>query len=163
MASYFTVEPIDHTHRWSVETIETPNQGTCALHKLEADVTWLGRKFYYAVVDTVYVKQPFAAVSSVARSSQPAQEPQSLRHSRPDREYQLTVSATSHSRPDRESRSGSPYVTAPEYQRAGQPGMSLSVQTVPGSGPYTVRTVTRPDGAVTTRRYDGIVSGLPLL
>jgi uncharacterized protein YaiE (UPF0345 family) len=53
----FTCEPMEHTHRWSVETIETPNRGTCALHKLEADVTWLGRDFYYAVVDTVYVKQ----------------------------------------------------------------------------------------------------------
>ena len=53
----FTVEPLEHTHRWSVETIETPNRGTCALHKLEADVKWLGRDFYYAVVDTVYVKQ----------------------------------------------------------------------------------------------------------
>ena len=53
----FTCEPLEHTHRWSVETIETPNRGTCALHKLEADVTWLGRDFYYAVVDTVYVKQ----------------------------------------------------------------------------------------------------------
>jgi hypothetical protein len=53
----FTVDPLEHTHRWSVETIETENRGTCALHKLEADVTWLGRDFYYAVVDTVYVKQ----------------------------------------------------------------------------------------------------------
>ena len=53
----FTCDPLEHTHKWSVETIETPNRGTCSLHKLEADVTWFGRKFYYAVVDTVYVKQ----------------------------------------------------------------------------------------------------------
>ena len=52
----FTCEPLEHSHSWSVETIETPNRGTCALHKLEADVTWLGRDFYYAVIDTVYVK-----------------------------------------------------------------------------------------------------------
>ena len=161
MASYFTVEPIDHTHRWSVETIETPNQGTCALHKLEADVTWLGRKFYYAVVDTVYVKQSFAAVSSVTPpSATPAITTASAtRHSRLDRESQ----SLRPSLPDQESRSGSPYVTVPEYQRDDQPGMSLSVQTVPGSVPYTVRTVTRPGGTMTTRRYDGIVSGLPLL
>ena len=54
----FTVDPLEHTCRWSVETIETPDRGTCKLHKLESDVTWLGRDFYYAVVDTVYVKQP---------------------------------------------------------------------------------------------------------
>ena len=52
----FTCEPLEHSHRWSVEKIESPSRGTCALHKLEADVTWLGRDFYYAVIDTVYVK-----------------------------------------------------------------------------------------------------------
>jgi hypothetical protein len=36
--------------------------------------------------------------------------------------------------------------------------MSLSVQTVPGSEPYTERTIIRPDGTRTTRRYDGIVT-----
>ena len=53
-------------------------------------------------------------------------------------------------------------MTAPEYQQDDRSGMSLSVETVPGSSPYTVRTVIRPDGTVTTRRYEGIVSDLPL-
>lgn len=53
-------------------------------------------------------------------------------------------------------------MTAPEYQQDDRSGMSLSVETVPGSVPYTVRTVIRPDGTVTTRRYEGIVSDLPL-
>ena len=45
--------------------------------KNEPNVTWLGRDFYYAVVDTVYVKQPSTATrhSSIA-----------ARHSRLDRE-----------------------------------------------------------------------------
>ena len=148
----FTVEPLEHTHRWSIETIETPNRGTCRLHKLEADVTWLGRDFYYAVVDTVYVKQPSAASS---QSASPASSQSVSLASR-------TASAARPSRPARESRSGSPYVTAPEYQLDDRSGMSLSVETVPGSVPYTVRTVIRPDGTVTTRRYEGIVSDLPL-
>ena len=53
----FTFDPLQHKHSWNVETIETPNRGTCALHTLRADVTWLGRDFVYMVVDTVYVKQ----------------------------------------------------------------------------------------------------------
>ena len=52
-------------------------------------------------------------------------------------------------------------MAAPEYQQDDRSGMSLSVETVPGSVPYTVRTVIRPDGTVTTRRYEGIVSDLP--
>ncbi len=135
----FTCDPLEHTHKWSVETIETPNRGTCSLHKLEADVTWFGRKFYYAVVDTVYVKQPSAA-STASR----------------------TASATRHSRLDRESRSGSPYVTAPEYQQDDRSGMSLSVETVPGSVPYTEHTRIRPDGTRTTIRREGIVPDISL-
>ena len=53
-------------------------------------------------------------------------------------------------------------MTAPEYQQDDRSGMSLSVETVPASVPYTVRTVIRPDGTVTTRRYDGTVSDRPL-
>ncbi len=138
----FTVDPLEHKHSYSIDTVMTANRGKCVLAKNEAYVTWLGRDFYYAVVDTVYVKRP-----SATRHSRPAQASQSVRHSRPDRE----------------SRSGSPHVTAPEYQQDSRSGMSISVETVPGSVPYTVRTLTRPDGTVTTRRYDGIVSDLPHL
>ena len=130
----FTVDPLEHTHRWSVETIETPNRGTCRLHKLEADVTWLGRDFYYAVVDTVYVKQPAAASAAYSRDgSEPAQMQRSLVKRR---------------------TTGAPYA----LQESDDPAMSLSVQTVPGSEPYTERTVIRPDGTRTTRCYDGIVT-----
>lgn len=130
----FTVDPLEHTHRWSVETIETPNRGTCRLHKLEADVTWLGRDFYYAVVDTVYVKQPAAASAAYSRDgSEPAQMQRSQVKRRP---------------------TGVPYA----LQESDDPAMSLSVQTVPGSEPYTERTVIRPDGTRTTSRYDGIVT-----
>lgn len=130
----FTVDPLEHTHRWSVETIETPNRGTCRLHKLEADVTWLGRDFYYAVVDTVYVKQPAAAP---AASSRDGSEPAQMQRSQVKRRM-----------------TGAPYA----LQESDDPAMSLSVQTVPGSEPYTERTVIRPDGTRTTRRYDGIVT-----
>ena len=130
----FTVDPLEHTHRWSVETIETPNRGTCRLHKLEADVTWLGRDFYYAVVDTVYVKQPAAAP---AASSRDGSEPAQMQRSQVKRRT-----------------TGAPYA----LQESDDPAMSLSVQTVPGSEPYTERTVIRPDGTRTTRRYDGIVT-----
>ena len=140
----FTCDPLEHTHKWSVETIETPNRGTCSLHKLEADVTWFGRKFYYAVVDTVYVKQPSAASGQSASTAS------------------RTASATRHSRLDRESRSGSPYVTAPEYQQDDRSGMSLSVETVPGSVPYTEYTRIRPDGTRTTIRREGIVPDISL-
>ena len=140
----FTCDPLEHTHKWSVETIETPNRGTCSLHKLEADVTWFGRKFYYAVVDTVYVKQPSAASGQSASTAS------------------RTASATRHSRLDRESCSGSPYVTAPEYQQDDRSGMSLSVETVPGSVPYTERTRIRPDGTRTTIRCEGIVPDISL-
>ena len=148
----FTFDPLEHTHRYSIDTIMTANRGKCVLVKNEADVTWLGRDFYYAVVDTVYVKHPSAASS---QSASPASSQSVSSASR-------TASAARPSRPARESRSGSPYVTAPEYQQDDRSGMSLSVETVPGSSPYTVRTVIRPDGTVTTRRYDGIVSDLPL-
>ena len=148
----FTFDPLEHTHRYSIDTIMTANRGKCVLVKNEADVTWLGRDFYYAVVDTVYVKQPSAASS---QSASPASSQSVSSASR-------TASAARPSRPARESRAGSPYVTAPEYQQDDRSGMSLSVETVPGSVPYTVRTVIRPDGTVTTRRYDGIVSDLPL-
>lgn len=130
----FTVDPLEHTHRWSVETIETPNRGTCRLHKLEADVTWLGRDFYYAVVDTVYVKQPTAAP---AVSSRDGSEPSQMQRSQVKRRT-----------------TGAPYAA----QESDDPAMSLSVQTLPGSEPYTERTVIRPDGTRTTRRYDGIVT-----
>lgn len=130
----FTVDPLEHTHRWSVETIETPNRGTCRLHKLEADVTWLGRDFYYAVVDTVYVKQQAAAS---AASSRDGSEPAQMQRSQVKRRT-----------------TGVPYA----LQESDDPAMSLSVQTVPGSEPYTERTVIRPDGTRTTRRYDGIVT-----
>lgn len=130
----FTVDPLEHTHRWSVETIETPNRGTCRLHKLESDVTWLGRDFYYAVVDTVYVKQPAAAP---AVSSKGGSEPAQMQRSQVKRRT-----------------TGAPYA----LQESDDPAMSLSVQTVPGSEPYTERTVIRPDGTRTTRRYDGIVT-----
>lgn len=140
----FTCDPLEHTHKWSVETIETPNRGTCSLHKLEADVTWFGRKFYYAVVDTVYVKQPSAASGQSASTAS------------------RTASATRHSRLDRESCSGSPYVTAPEYQQDDRSGMSLSVETVPGSVPYTEHTRIRPDGTCTTIRREGIVPDISL-
>ena len=130
----FTVEPLEHTHRWSVETIETPNRGTCALHKLEADVTWLGRDFYYAVVDTVYVKQPAAAS---AASSRDGSEPAQMQRSQVKRRT-----------------TGAPYAA----QESDDSAMSLSVQTVPGSEPYTERTIIRPDGTRTTSRYDGIVT-----
>ena len=53
----FTSEPLKHTHRYSIDTIMTEKRGKCVLVKNEADVNWLGRDFYYAVVDTVYVKQ----------------------------------------------------------------------------------------------------------
>ena len=148
----FTFDPLEHTHRHRIDTIMTANRGKCVLVKNEADVTWLGRDFYYAVVDTVYVKQPSAASS---QSASPASSQSVSSASR-------TASAARPSRPAQESRSGSPYVTAPEYQQDDRSGMSLSVETVPGSVPYTVRTVIRPDGTVTTRRYDGIVSDLPL-
>ena len=148
----FTFDPLEHTHRYSIDTIMTANRGKCVLVKNEADVTWLGRDFYYAVVDTVYVKQPSATSS---QSASPASSQSVSSASR-------TASAARPSRPARESRSGSPYVAAPEYQQDDRSGMSLSVETVPGSSPYTVRTVIRPDGTVTTRRYDGIVSDLPL-
>ena len=156
----FTFDPLEHTHRYSIDTIMTANRGKCVLVKNEADVTWLGRDFYYAVVDTVYVKQPSAASSQSAspasrQSASPASSQSVSSASR-------TATAARPSRPARESRSGSPYVTAPEYQQDDRSGMSLSVETVPGSVPYTVRTVIRPDGTVTTRRYDGIVSDLPL-
>lgn len=130
----FTVDPLEHTHRWSVETIETPNRGTCRLHKLEADVTWLGRDFYYAVVDTVYVKQPAAAP---AASSRDGFEPAQMQRSQVKRRT-----------------TGAPYAA----QESDDPAMSLSVQTVPGSEPYTERTIIRPDGTRTTHRYDGIVT-----
>ena len=130
----FTVDPLEHTHRWSVETIETPNRGTCRLHKLEADVTWLGRDFYYAVVDTVYVKQSTAVP---AASSRDGFEPAQMQRSQVKRRT-----------------TGAPYAV----QESDDPAMSLSVQTVPGSEPYTERTVIRPDGTRTTRRYDGIVT-----
>ena len=148
----FTFDPLEHTHRYSIDTIMTANRGKCVLVKNEADVTWLGRDFYYAVVDTVYVKQPSAASSQSASSASSQSVSLASR----------TASAARPSRPARESRSGSPYVTAPEYQLDDRSGMSLSVETVPGSVPYTVRTVIRPDGTVTTRRYEGIVSDLPL-
>ena len=156
----FTFDPLEHTHRYSIDTIMTANRGKCVLVKNEADVTWLGRDFYYAVVDTVYVKQPSAASSQSASpaSSQSASPASSQSVSSASR----TASAARPSRPAQESCSGSPYVTAPEYQQDDRSGMSLSVETVPGSSPYTVRTVIRPDGTVTTRRYDGIVSDLPL-
>jgi hypothetical protein len=128
----FTVDPLEHTHRWSVETIETPDRGTCKLHKLESDVTWLGRDFYYAVVDTVYVKQPTVAPAASAHG-----EPTAVQRSQVKRRTP-----------------GAPYAA----QEPGEPAMSLSVQTVPGSEPYTERTIIRPDGTRTTRRYDGIVT-----
>ena len=53
----FTVEPLEHTHSYSIDTIMTANRGKSVLVKNEANVKWLGRDFYYAVVDTVYVKQ----------------------------------------------------------------------------------------------------------
>ena len=148
----FTFDPLEHTHRYSIDTIMTANRGKCVLVKNEADVTWLGRDFYYAVVDTVYVKQPSAASSQSASSASSQSVSLASR----------AASAARPSRPSRESRSGSPHVTAPEYQLDDRSGMSLSVETVPGSVPYTVRTVIRPDGTVTTRRYEGIVSDLPL-
>ena len=117
----FTCEPLEHTHRWSVETIETPNRGTCALHKLEADVTWLGRDFYFAVVDTVYVKQPAAAPAARTQRSSTARSTASV-------------------------------------QASDEASMTFSVETVPGSEPYTEQTRIRPDGTRTTCRYDGIVT-----
>lgn len=152
----FTYKPLEHTHKWSVETIETPNRGTCALHKLESNVTWLGRNLYYAVVDTVYVKQPPVAATAAA--------PAALTSSRPA--LASTCSSSASSRPARSgisSRSGSPYVDAPEYRQVESGGMSLSVGTVPGSVPYTEHTIIRPDGTRTTIRREGIVSDLPSL
>ena len=138
----FTCDPLEHTHNYSIDTIMTSNRGKCVLVKNEADVTWFGRKFYYAVVDTVYVKQPSAASGQSAST------------------VSRTASATRHSRLDRESRSGSPYVTAPEYQQDDRSGLSLSVETVPGSVPYTEHTRIRPDGTRTTIRREGIVSDI---
>ena len=140
----FTCDPLEHTHNYSIDTIMTSNRGKCVLVKNEADVTWFGRKFYYAVVDTVYVKQPSAASGQSAST------------------VSRTASATRHSRLDRESRSGSPYVTAPEYQQDDRSGMSLSVETVPGSVPYTEHTCIRPDGTRTTIRREGIVPDISL-
>lgn len=140
----FTCDPLEHTHNYSIDTIMTSNRGKCVLVKNEADVTWFGRKFYYAVVDTVYVKQPSAASGQSASTAS------------------RTASATRHSRLDRESRSGSPYVTAPEYQQDDRSGMSLSVETVPGSVPYTEHTRIRPDGTRTTIRREGIVPDISL-
>lgn len=140
----FTCDPLEHTHNYSIDTIMTSNRGKCVLVKNEADVTWFGRKFYYAVVDTVYVKQPSAASGQSAST------------------VSRTASATRHSRLDRESRSGSPYVTAPEYQQDDRSGMSLSVETVPGSVPYTEHTRIRPDGTRTTIRREGIVPDISL-
>ena len=137
----FTFDPLEHKHSWSVETIETPNRGTCALHTLRADVTWLGRDFVYMVVDTVYVKQPSVATAAPASSSYP---PRSSCTSYPTR------SGIS-------SRSGSPYVDAPEYQQNEAGGLTLSTGTLPGSAPYTEHTVIRPDGTRTTLRREGIV------
>ena len=117
----FTCEPLEHSHRWSVEKIESPSRGTCALHKLEADVTWLGRDFYYAVVDTVYVKQPSSATAAPQRSP-------------------------------RLNRAKEPH----------NPTMTLTMETVPGSVPYTEHTVIRPDGTRTTLRREGIVSDWPV-
>ncbi len=128
----FTFDPLEHKHSWSVETIETPNRGTCALHTLRADVTWLGRDFVYMVVDTVYVKQPSVATDAPASPSYP------------------TRSGIS-------SRSGSPYVDAPEYQQNEAGGLTLPTGVVPGSAPYTEHTVIRPDGTRTTIRREGIV------
>lgn len=59
-------------------------------------------------------------------------------------------------------RSGSLYVDAPEYQQPEGGGMSLSIETVPGSVPYTEHTIIRPDGARTTIRREGIVTDLPV-
>lgn len=130
----FTFDPLEHTHRHSIDTIMTANRGKCVLVKNEADVTWLGRDFYYAVVDTVYVKQPAAAP---AASSRDGSEPAQMQRSQVKRRT-----------------TGAPYA----LQKSDDPAMSLSVQTVPGSEPYTERTVIRPDGTRTTRRYDGIVT-----
>ena len=137
----FTFDPLEHKHSWSVETIETPNRGTCALHTLRADVTWLGRDFVYMVVDTVYVKQPSVATAAPASSSYPTRS-----------------SCTSYpTRSGISSRSGSPYVDAPEYQQNEAGGLTLPTGVVPGSAPYTEHTVIRPDGTRTTLRREGIV------
>lgn len=117
----FTCEPLEHSHRWSVEKIESPSRGTCALHKLEADVTWFGRDFYYAVIDTVYVKQPSSATATPQRSP-------------------------------RLNRAKEPH----------NPAMTLTMETVPGSVPYTEHTIIRPDGTRTTVRREGIVSDWPV-
>ena len=121
----FTCEPLKHTHRWSVETIETPNRGTCRLHKLEADVTWLARDFYYAVVDTVYVKQPTGTPAARTQRSSTAR-------------------------------------SAASVQASDEAAMTFSVQTVPGSEPYTEHTRIRPDGTRTTVRRKGIVTDFRL-
>ncbi|MBE6240798.1 MAG: hypothetical protein E7115_04810 [Bacteroidales bacterium] len=137
----FTFDPLEHKHSWSVETIETPDRGTCALHTLRADVTWLGRDFVYMVVDTVYVKQPSVATAAPASSSYPTRS-----------------SCTSYpTRSGISSRSGSPYVDAPEYQQNEAGGLTLSTGTLPDSAPYTEHTVIRPDGTRTTFRREGIV------
>lgn len=137
----FTFDPLEHKHSWSVETIETPDRGTCALHTLRADVTWLGRDFVYMVVDTVYVKQPSVATAAPASPSYPTRS-----------------SCTSYpTRSGISSRSGSLYVDAPEYQQNEAGGLTLSTGTLPGSAPYTEHTVIRPDGTRTTLRREGIV------
>ena len=117
----FTCEPLKHTHRWSEESIETPNRGTCRLHKLEVDFTYLGRDFYYAVVDTVYVKQPTGTPAARTQRSSTAR-------------------------------------SAASVQASDEAAMTFSVETVPGSEPYTEQTRIRPDGTRTTVRRKGIVT-----
>ena len=104
---------------------KTPNRGTCRLHKLEVDFTYLGRDFYYAVVDTVYVKQP---------TGTPAARTQRSSTARP----------------------------AASVQASDEAAMTFSVETVPGSEPYTEHTRIRPDGTRTTVRRKGIVTDFRL-